>query len=102
MKLIKANWATPVLLVALTIATFLWPFTVDADSTSNSVDGFSLPQMEPQLSVDGNAIVSGFPVKAIIRDPNPPEQLRRIPAPAITADGLDKAGFGHFSSHLCA
>lgn len=58
----------------------------------------SLPvPLAPQLSEDKKALHAGFPLAAIVDDPNPPETPRRVQAPAWMKDLREEAATAAFS-----
>ena len=66
----------------------IWtPFTfAEADDAGAFLYDLSR-RLEPELAVDGNTLTNGLPLKAVVVDPNPPGELKKImPPQAISMD----------------
>jgi hypothetical protein len=95
MRKIKATFRAFILFLLVTPLTGQWPVEAKWSLTLLQV---SLPAPKaPQLSEDGKAMNFGLPIMAVIKDPNPPETLRRIPPPARMRDLPPDAATATFS-----
>jgi len=91
MKRRKRIFGLSIFFLVFTIFAYQWPVTANAKSTMVAQGDLLPAPLEPQLSKDGKTLRYGTPLKAVIKDPSPPESPRRIPAPAWMKDLPEEA-----------
>ena len=91
MKRRKTIFGVYIFFLVFTLFAYQWPVTANAKSVMVPQEDLLPAPLEPQLSKDEKTLHYGVQLKAVIKDPSPPETPRRIPAPAWMKDVPEEA-----------